>query len=253
VVDYDAELVRYAAALRGAWGLAAGDRVVDIGCGTGATTREAARAVGPGRALGVDVAERAIGRARALAHDEGVGNVDFELADAQTHPFPPGAFDVAISRFGTMFFADPAAAFANIGRSLRPGGRLVMLVWQARDRNEWAAAIRAALDDPPAAGPDAFSLADPALVREILQAAEFTDVTLADVTEPVHYGPTADAALAWIRGFATTAAVLQGLPPAAAERAVARLRAACAQRLRPDGVWFDARAWLVTAQAPAPA
>ena len=99
---------------------------------------------------------------------EGLRNVSFEQADAQVCRFPDARFDLAISRFGTMFFGDPAAAFGNIGRALRAAGRLVMLVWQAHDRNEWAVAIRQSLAPEgrlpvPAAGADPFSLASWAL------------------------------------------------------------------------------------------
>src|SRR6185437_932954 len=112
-------------------------------------------------------------RGRELARAEGLDNVEFERANAQTYRFPPERFDLAISRCGTMFFADPVAAFTNIGRALRPGGRLVMMVWQAHDRNEWDAAIQRSLTGPEgsaaiaSAGPDPFSLADPPAVTRI--------------------------------------------------------------------------------------
>src|SRR5215470_2686546 len=102
----------------------------DIGCGTGQTTRDAARAAADGVALGVDLSGQMIALARRLAAGQGIANARFEQADAQIHPFPGHWFDAAISRTGTMFFADPAAAFANIARALRPGGGLAMLVWQ---------------------------------------------------------------------------------------------------------------------------
>ena len=101
-----------------------------------------------GSALGVDISVPAIERARELAEAQGVRNVTFEQADAQVHRFPRERFDLAISRFGTMFFAEPVAAFTNIGRALRPAGRLVMMVWQAHDRNEWDMAIRRSLTGP---------------------------------------------------------------------------------------------------------
>ena len=142
---YDAELRAHHEHLRAAYGISPGDAVVDIGCGTGLTTREAARAAAPGRVVGVDVSERMLERARQVTAAEGLDNVRYELGDAQVHRFDPGGFDVAISRFGTMFFSDPAAAFANIAAALRPEGRLVLLVWQRREQNEWARAIDAAL------------------------------------------------------------------------------------------------------------
>lgn len=242
-VDYDAELRRHDEVLRHACRVGRSDRVLDIGCGTGGTTRRAARTARDGGALGVDVSAAAIERARSLA--DGLANVVFECADAQAHPLPPERFDLAMSRFGTMFFADPVAAFANIGRSLRPGGRLVALVWQARDRNEWAVMVRDALGGAKPDGPDAFSLADPPTVRRILAAAGFVDVELTDVHEPVWYGPDVAAALDWVRGFAGSAEALTA-------PALRRLEQALAGHLRADGVWLDSRAWLVTARrAPA--
>lgn len=246
-VDYDAELRRYDEVLRRACAVRPGDHVLDIGCGTGPTTRRAGHAAGPGSALGVDVSGLAIEQARALA----AGNVAFEQGDAQVHPFPPGHFDLAMSRFGTMFFADPVAAFANIGRALRPAGRLVMLVWQSHERNEWTLAIRDALELPGrGGGPEAFSLADPAVTKEILTAAGFAGIDVADVHEPVCYGPDVPAALDWVRGFSCTAEALAGLDRPAADRALERLRDVLAAHRTADGIWFDSRAWLVTASRP---
>jgi SAM-dependent methyltransferase len=225
------------------------DHVLDIGCGAGHTTRQAARAARGGSALGVDVSAPAIERARELAQAQRLGNVVFEQGDAQVHRFPPRRFDLAISRFGTMFFGDPVAAFTTIGRALRPAGRLVMLVWQARDRNEWDVVIRRSLGatgEAPA-GLDPFSLAGPPSATRILQAAGFDRIDFTDVGEPVYYGPDVPAALDWIRGFAYTKEVLQRLDPPAATRAVERLRDAVAAHSSEDGVWFGARAWLVTA------
>jgi SAM-dependent methyltransferase len=249
VIDFDAELRLYTELLPPAWGVGPGDHVLDIGCGAGQTTRLAAGVAVAGGALGVDLSEPAVARARALAGEDGLRNIDFECADAQVHRFADQHFDLAISRFGTMFFDDSVAAFANIARALRPGGRLVMLVWQAEEHDEWAVAIDHALaDDRPT--PDAFSLADPATVTAVLHAAGFIDATFADVRQPVYYGPDTDAALAWAGGFATTRQVLQRLDPPAAEQALDRLRETMAAHLGADGVWFDSKAWIVTANRP---
>jgi len=207
-----------------------------------------------GSALGVDISVPAIERARELAEAQGVRNVTFEQADAQVHRFPPERFDLAISRFGTMFFADPVTAFTNIGRALHPAGRLVMMVWQAHDRNEWEMAIRRSLtgSEGPAAvasaGPDPFSLADPPAVTGILEAAGFADVTFTDVREPMYFGPDVATALEWIRGFACTGDVLDRLDPGAAARALGRLRVTLAEHNGGRGVRFDSRAWIVTAR-----
>src|SRR5687767_9892201 len=120
--DYDAELQRHNEVLRRSCGMRPDDHVLDSGCGAGHTTRDAARMASNGTALGIDVSASAIERARRLTDATELPNVSFERADAASHRFPSESFDVAVSRFGTMFFADPVAAFANIRRALRPGG-----------------------------------------------------------------------------------------------------------------------------------
>jgi SAM-dependent methyltransferase len=255
-VDYDAELQSHNAALLPACAIRSHEHVLDIGCGTGQTTREAARLAASGSALGVDITEPMIVRARALAAAEGLRNVRFELGDAQVHSFPPQHYDIVISRYGTMFFADPIAAFRNIGGALRPGGRLVMMVWQAHEANEWSAAVHQVLApcySSPGASPAAhehehFSLADPGTVERILGAAGFAGVKFSDVHEPVYYGESVDAAIEWISGFRFVRNVLQRLDAAAAERLLASLRDSLAKKSSDKGVWFDAREWIVTAE-----
>jgi SAM-dependent methyltransferase len=252
-VDYDAELRLYNEVLRRACGVRRHDHVLDVGCGTGQTTREAARIATAGSVLGVDLSAPMIDRAREFAQAAGLRNVTFERADAQVHRFPPKQFDLAISRFGTMFFDDPVAAFANIGRALRPAGRLVMMVWQGHERNEWDVAIHRSLEGIGGSvvvtpeGPDPFSLADPATVEGILDAAGFADATFIDVHEPVYYGPDVAAALDWVRGFTCTNDLLKRLDPVGEERALGRLRETLAAHASGDGIWFDSRAWIVTA------
>ncbi|KKD02128.1 class I SAM-dependent methyltransferase, partial [Streptomyces sp. WM6386] len=150
---------------------------------------------------------RARGRvagARRQAEREGLGNTAFVQADAQPHAFGPEEFSLAMSRFGTMFFSDPALAFANIGHALRPGAPLVQLVWQAADLQDWHTAIRAALSPghPPSLpvpkADDPFTLADPHIVADALTTAGFTAVDAVDVREPVYYGPDTERALAGV-------------------------------------------------------
>jgi SAM-dependent methyltransferase len=252
-IGYDDELRRHNAVLRLTADVQRDDHVLDIGCGTGQTTRDAARAAQAGSALGVDVSAPSIERARELARAERLRNVAFEHANVQFHNFPPDRFDLAISRFGTMFFDNPAHAFANISKALRPAGRLVMMVWQGRQRNEWVLEIHRALGvDEDSGAPEssrpAFSLAEPPTVKEILEAAEFAEVAFTDVDEPVYYGPNVAAALDWVCGFTSTAEVLERLEPAAASRAVDRLREALAAHMSDEGVWLNSRAWIVTAR-----
>jgi SAM-dependent methyltransferase len=249
---YDAELAAHHAHLRAAYGIDPGDEVVDIGCGTGMTTREAGRAAAPGRVVGVDVSERMLEHARRVTAAQRLDNVSYELGDAQVHRFGATAFDVAISRFGTMFFADPAAAFANIAAALRPEGRLVLLVLQRYEDNAWMRAIDTALGDAarrPEPGADPFSLGDARATTGILEDAGFHDVRRDDVHEPVLYGPDLDAALAIVLGFESTRAALERAGDHEATRTVARLRETLAAHLTDEGgVALDARSWLITAR-----
>ncbi|HSL12318.1 MAG TPA: methyltransferase domain-containing protein [Actinomycetota bacterium] len=251
---YDAELQRHNGALLRAYEIAPDDRVLDVGCGAGETTRDAARLASEGSALGVDVSEEMIQRARSRAAAEGIRNVTFEQGDAQDFRFPPSRFDQVISRFGTMFFGDPIAAFSNIGSALRPPGRLLMMVWQAPERNGWSRSVHGAIRSViGSSGPDipeldAFSLAEPATVRKILTAAGFTDVTFTDVDEPVFYGRDVDAALEWVSGFACTRRALALVDPTRRQFALERLREMLAEHEGEDGVWFDSRAWIVGAR-----
>jgi hypothetical protein len=129
-----------------------------------------------------------------------------------------------------------------------------MMVWQPHERNEWDVAIHQSLAGPElpvaaaSAGPDPFSLADPPTVKQILGAAGFGAIAFTDVHEPVYYGPDVAAALDWVRGFTCTSNVLKRLDPAAAARAVGRLRETLSAHLSDDGVWFNSRAWIITAR-----
>jgi SAM-dependent methyltransferase len=249
---YDAELRRHNTHLRAAAGVGPGYRVLDIGCGSGETTRDAGRAAVDGTALGVDTSAPQLERARRLAAAEGLRNVTYQRGDAQSHRFPSAHFDLCISRFGTMFFNDPVAAFANIGRALRPGARLVMLVWQDADRNEWFTAPRQALagSNPPTPSPRAlepFSLADRAVTRRILTSAGFAEIGFTPVDEPVYYGENCDAALDAALRLRHISDLLATPDAATADDALNRLRASLTAHDTGDGVLFDSRAWIVTA------
>src|SRR6202012_4013883 len=182
-----------------------------------------------------------------LSAAEGLGNVTFAQGDAQVCEFPGAPFDLVISRFGTMFFADPMAAFANIATALRPGGRLVALVWQERERNEWATTVRQSL----AAGtpaPAPFPLGNTALPEGILAAAGFTGIGFDDVDEPVYYGPDQDYALELVLGLREPQAILAQLDADAAEQARGRLAATIAEHDTGHGVYFGSSAWIISAR-----
>jgi SAM-dependent methyltransferase len=250
MVTYDDELRAHNERLRAAIDVRPGDRVLDVGCGTGQTTRDAARDATPGDVLGIDISERMLERARALTAAARLDNVRYECGDAQVHRFASEHFDLAISRFGVMFFADPVAAFANIGRALGPDARLMALVWQRREDNAWERAIDAAIQPPaPPEEADAFSLGDPVTAEGILERAGFHDIRFEDIDEPVWYGSDTAAALEWVRHFGDVHTALARLDPDARERALERLRDTLAAHHSPDrGVVFDSRAWLISAR-----
>ncbi|GAB3873500.1 class I SAM-dependent methyltransferase [Kibdelosporangium lantanae] len=237
--DYDAELHRYHQRLVEAIAVRPDDTVLDIGCGAGLTTRTAAGIANS--VLGVDISAEMLSLARARTD---LANVRFVEADVQVHPFPPAHFSLAISRFGTMFFDDPAAAFANIARALRPGGRFVQLVWQPSDQQEWVRAIRQAVtgEENPVLVDSAFSLGNPIEVEGVLTAAGFADVRVEEVSEQIFYGLDPDAAVVSVRSLS--------MAGGGDEHALDRLRSVMAAHQTADGVWFDSAAWIVTASVP---
>ncbi len=235
--------------------IGASDRVLDIGCGTGQSTRDAARAAASGSALGVDLSGIMLERARHRAVSEGLTNVTFEQADAQVHPFDEGAFDVAISRFGAMFFADPVAAFANIRRAVRSEGRLALLAWRGLAENDWLQLFRGALaqgrdlPEPPPDAPTPFSLADPDRVRRVFTEAGFADVEFEAIDEPMKFGSDADDAFGFIRSQGVVKGLTDDLDDAAKAQAFEDLRAVVKSHETGDGVLLDTAAWLITAKA----
>ncbi len=251
---YDAMLGSFGSRALAAARLSPGDLVVDVGCGTGTTTLEAAWAVGrTGRVIGVDVSAPLLEVATRRVEDwRAAARVTLIRADAQTHPFLTGRADAVISRFGLMLFADPVEAFANLARALRAGGRLAFVTWQAADRNTWFSAPHAALAEhvpvaaPDDSGPCPFSLADPTRVHEILDRAGFDSVRLESLTERAVLGSDVDDVVTFyedVHGAALRAA----LDAATVDRIVAGLRERLTPFLTPTGVRMPAAAWLVTA------
>jgi SAM-dependent methyltransferase len=175
-----------------------GQRVLDIGCGTGTSSLCAAKIVGPaGHVLGVDIAAPMLDRARHVA--QGVDNVHFLTADAAEYCFEPEGFDAVVSRFGVMFFSDPVAAFKNIRRAMKPGARLTMASWSTLDANPWFRvpmyAAKKRLGAPPPMDPDApgpLAFRDIGRVTGILDAAGFSDVSAQALS--LAFTPMGDAA-----------------------------------------------------------
>lgn len=249
---FDASVAAYHDALMRGSGIGPGSAVLDIGCGTGQTTRDAARLATGGQALGIDLSAAMLRVARHRAEEERVANVRFVRADAQVHPFPPGSYDVAISRTGAMFFGDLVAAFANVGRALRPGGRLATVAWQPMSENEWFREIGTAMAagrDLPAPPPDApgpFALSDPSRVSRVLAEAGYVDAHLDDLRAPMGFGPSADEAHAFVAGL--TAWMLEGLDETGRRRALDALHTTMAAHETRRGVEFGSAMWLITAR-----
>jgi SAM-dependent methyltransferase len=231
-----------------------GENVLDVGCGCGDVTILAARATGSGRALGADFSRIQLAEARRLAAAAGVTNASFEVADAQVHPFGAGIFDVVLSKFGVMFFDDPAAAFGNLRKALRRGGRLAFLCWRTREENPiftfGFAGAAAALGLPELTGSSAaFSLADTGRVGALLSGAGFGGLECAKADELMLIGGDVDDALEYERASPSTAELLAGLSPAQAAELTRQVRDRLVAYTSPDGVVMPGAAWLVMAQA----
>jgi SAM-dependent methyltransferase len=229
------------------------DRVLDIGCGNGQVTRLAARLAHHGHVLGLDLSAPMRARAQASAADEGIANVTVDLGDAQVYPFTDGAFDLAISRFGIMFFADPVAAFGNIARALRPGGRLAFLCLPdpgGTDLGTVLAAMAEHLPVPAAAEPGGagpLSLADPAVIHQVLTRAGFEAVNPVLVRADQVWGRDAEDAAGFLGDWGPLHFLLGQVDQRAATRARTALATALRPYEQPDAVRLRATAWLVTA------
>ena len=253
---YDRSMAAHHDALMEAAAVRPTDAVLDVGCGNGEVTLEAARSAAAGSALGVDLSSQMLEVARRRADEAGLGNARFEQADAQVHPFAPEGYDLVVSRFGSMFFADPVAAFANLHRALRPGGRLVLATWQSVEHNEWIQVFPAALAQgrdvplPQDSTPGPVGLADPDHVRSVLSKAGFSAVELAPHALPFVAGTDADEAFEFARTLGITEGMTQGLDEATKAAALESLRQAMLDHATPGGVVFDSGIWIVTAVRP---
>ena len=231
----------------------AGERILDIGCGSGQTSMELARAVDPGGAvLGMDLSTPLLEIARRRA--SGIQGLSFAQGDAQVFPYVPESFDAAYSRFGVMFFADPVAAFINIRRALKPGGRLAFACWRPPDENPiltlpMQAAAPYLPPIPPAAEPEApgpFAFASQERVRSILAAAGFEAINAAPHDEAVGSGDL-ETVLALSLRVGMLGRFLNE-NPSMREVATQPVRAALAAHDGPEGVKLNAAIWIVTAR-----
>jgi ubiquinone/menaquinone biosynthesis C-methylase UbiE len=242
-----------------------GERALDVGCGFGDTTQRLAGLVGAeGEAVGVDAAARFIEDAVRESREAGVSNARFLVADVQQEIGGEQGFDLAFSRFGTMFFANPVAAMRNVCKVLRPGGRLVMIVWRRREDNDWLYRAQRIVEgivqrpeeyDEPTCGPGPFSMAGADTTSEILLLAGFEDVSLRRCDTPIAIGKDIDEALDLVMALGPAGEILRLAGDRAAHlhgKVEMALRAGLADFASERGQDLRAPAstWIVTASAP---
>jgi SAM-dependent methyltransferase len=254
----DAAFTRLTAIALDAAAPAAGEQVIDVGCGCGATVLELARRVGPsGHVLGLDVSEPMAGRARERIAAAKLSNAEVVISDAATYPLRQANADLLFSRFGVMFFVDPTAAFTNLRTAMRPGGRLLFAVWRPLSDNPWftlpMGAAREFLPPQPDVEPDApgpFALADEQRVRGILTTAGWRDAALS--RHDVLIRLAASGKLDEATEFATSVGPLSRALAEVDPEIQSRVRVAVAQALKPvdgaDGVSLTGSIWLVSAR-----
>jgi SAM-dependent methyltransferase len=241
---------------------AAGERALDIGCGFGDTAQQLAALVGAdGSVLGVDAAARFIETAREEAAQAGVGNARFEVVDVEAHTFDE-RFDLAFSRMGTMFFANPVAALRNVRAALVPGGRLAMVVWRSKLENEGFYRGQLVTErfvtkpeqyDEPTCGPGPFSMGNADTTSGILVSAGFENISLLRCDKPILVGVDLDEAVEFVMSIGPAGEILRLAGEQAAhlhEPVAAALREDMAEWVTPDGVLAPASTWIVTANAP---
>jgi ubiquinone/menaquinone biosynthesis C-methylase UbiE len=233
----------------------AGERIVDVGCGCGATTIAFAQKVGPaGHVFGIDISAPMLARARQIA-PAGIP-VDFALADATVYPFVSGSFDLVVSRFGVMFFAKPAISFANMRTALRPSGRLTFACWREPRDNPWLMAPLQAVykhvPKLPQLGPEdpgPFSFASEQRVIRILSEAGFSGIEMepCNLSLDVAVGRGLDAAAETALEIGPASRALEGQPPEVRAAAANSIREALAPFATGNAVPLAASIWIVTA------
>ncbi|HEB90557.1 MAG TPA: methyltransferase domain-containing protein [Deltaproteobacteria bacterium] len=242
-------------------GIEPGERIVDVGCGCGQTTLELAARVGEkGRVLGLDISQPMLESARDRAAREGTKQVSFEQADAQTHEFEAGTFDLLFSRFGVMFFSSPAEAFANLRSALRPGGRLTFIAWQEPNKNPWMILPAMAAfkhlpapespPDPTAPGP--FAFADPERVEGILREAGFQDVGLEALERDllVGGGRPLDETVEFLAQLGPAGAALREASPELRQTVMREIHDAITSYQVDDGIRMPSATWIASARNP---
>jgi SAM-dependent methyltransferase len=230
-----------------------GGRVLDVGCGAGATTLAMAKRLGAnGRAVGVDISGPLLEAARSRAATEGVSTAMFVQADAQTHAFDPGSFNAMISRFGVMFFDDPEAAFNNMRRAMRVGAKLAFVAWRSPAENPFMTAAKRAAEPlltnmptPDPAAPGQFAFADADRVRGILQAGGWSDIDL----QPLDVEGTVGESelLVYVTRLGPVGLALKEVDEATRARVTEVVHAAFRPYIKNGSARFGMACWLVTA------
>jgi SAM-dependent methyltransferase len=238
---------------------AAGEQVIDIGCGCGATMLALANRVGPtGHVLGLDVSEPMAARARDRIAAAALANAQVVVSDAAIHAFPSNSADLLFSRFGVMFFADPTAAFANLHQAMRPNGRLLCAVWRPLSENPWfrvpLEAVSGLLPPQPSSDPDApgpFAFANADRTSKILADAGWRDVVLTQHDVPMRFAAAGQIEQA--TEFATRVGALARMLTDASPETRADVRVAIAKALRtydaPAGISLSGSIWLISARS----
>lgn len=233
----------------------AGEAIIDVGCGCGATSFDLLKQVGAtGRVTGIDISEPMLGRARELAPAN--APVEFVLADATVYPFAPESADMLFSRFGVMFFAQPTDSFANMRKALRPGGRLAFACWRTPRDNPWmmlglqeAYKFVPKLPEVKPDDPGPFSFASEERVRGILGGAGLSDIKMerADLSLDIATGRGLEAALETVLAIGPASRALDNQPTDRIEAATQSIRTMLAAHQKGDTVPLGGSIWIVTA------
>lgn len=236
-----------------------GERVIDIGCGSGTTVLELAARVGPsGYVLGADVSKLSVAKARERIAAASVHQAEIMLCDVSTHIFPANSFDLVFSRFGVMFFADPVATFANIRKAMKSDGRLALAVFRTPQENKWATAALAAvrhllppITPPGPEEPGEFSWADAARVHRILETACFEDISLMphDPAMPLAGGGGAAEAASFTFRVGPVVRAMSDASEQQKKEVRSVLEAFFTSHEGPQGVVLPGAIWVVTARA----